>query len=159
MLETLIGGVLGGVTRLFPEVLNYYNKKEDRKHELAMFDKQLESDKLKAESALAQTKAQGEVQLDIKDIEAIVEATKAQAIKSGIAWVDALSSLMRPLITFWWVIVLYSAALSAKLWLMYQHYQDFASAIIAVWGADEKAIVASIVSFWFCDRSLRKMRR
>ena len=44
MFEILGGGIfgslLGGIFRLAPEVLKYFDKKNERQHELAMFDKQ-----------------------------------------------------------------------------------------------------------------------
>jgi hypothetical protein len=63
---------------------------------------------------------------------------------------------MRPLITFWWVIVLYTAALVAQYLVLVQAGVDHLDAITRLWGTDEKAIAASIIGFWFADRSLRK---
>lgn len=152
MIETLIGTLFGGVFRLFPEVVKFFDRKDERRHELAMFDKQLEADKQK----IAAQQQQAEVAVSLADIQAVIEATKAQAEKSGIPWVDAINSLMRPLITFWWVIVLYTAVIGAKFYLLMLSGNQVAEAIITVWGADEKAIAASIIAFWFVDRSLRK---
>ena len=49
MFEILGGGIfgslLGGIFRLAPEVLKFFDKKNERQHELAMFDKQCEDRK------------------------------------------------------------------------------------------------------------------
>ena len=39
MIETLLGGLLGGAFRLAPEVLKWLDRKGERSHELAMQDK------------------------------------------------------------------------------------------------------------------------
>lgn len=156
MIMTLFATLGGGLFRLLPEVLKFLERKDDRKHELAMFDRQLDADKLKGQMALDQTRAQAEGALSLAEVNAIIEATKAQAITTGIKWVDAISSLMRPVITFWWVIVMYTGALVAQYTVLVQQGATQVAAVITLWGPDEKAIVGSIVGFWFADRSLRK---
>jgi len=51
MIETLLGGLLGGVFRLAPEVLRWFDRKAERDHELAMQDKALDFEKLPAPNA------------------------------------------------------------------------------------------------------------
>ena len=46
MIETLLGGLLGGAFRLAPEILKWLDRKGERGHELAMQDKALEFEKL-----------------------------------------------------------------------------------------------------------------
>jgi hypothetical protein len=156
MIETLVGTLFGGIFRMAPEILKWMDRKDERAHELSMFDKQLEADKLKGDQAVAQINAQADATIGAAEVQAIIEATKAQATPSGIKWVDAINSLMRPTITFWWVIVLYSTALVAQYVALLGNSTDYLQAILKLWGPDEKAIVASIISFWFVDRSLRK---
>lgn len=48
MIETLIGGALGGLLRLAPEVLKWLDRKGERAHELAMQDKALEFEKVRS---------------------------------------------------------------------------------------------------------------
>ena len=59
MIETLLGTLFGGLFRMALEVLKWVDRKDERAHELAMFDKQLEADKLKGDQAqqLAATQA------------------------------------------------------------------------------------------------------
>lgn len=156
--ETLIGTLLGGAFRLAPGIMALSDKKNERKHELDMFDKQLEADRLRGQMALDQTKVEADLKLAGDEMQAIIEATRAQAVQTGVKWVDAMSSLMRPLITFWWVIVLYTAVMICQFLSLLNHGELPIDAILKIWGPDERAIVASIVSFWFVDRSLRKMR-
>ena len=39
MIETLLGGLLGGAFRLAPEILKWFDRQGERGHELAMQDK------------------------------------------------------------------------------------------------------------------------
>lgn len=156
MFLTLIGTLLGGGFRLVPEILKWFDRKQDRKHEVDMFNLQLQADEMRSKTALGEIQARSEGAMNVAELQAIIEATKAQAIRSGVRWVDAISSLMRPVITFWWVIVLYTGALIAQYLVLVQSGADGLQALLALWGPDEKAIAASIISFWFVDRSLRK---
>ncbi len=158
MIETLLGTLLGGVFRVVPEIMSLSDKKNERKHELDMFDKQISADQIRAQMAIEAEKVKGDIALGASELQAIIEATKAQGTVTGVKWVDALSSFMRPLITFWWVIVLYTGALWAQFYQMWIHNVSTVDAILKLWGPDERAIVASIISFWFVDRSIRKSR-
>lgn len=156
MIETLVGTLFGGAFRMAPEILKWLDRKDERKHELNMFDKQLDAERVKLEASQRLAQTQSDERITVADLQAMVEATKAQAVQTGIRWVDALSSLMRPLITFWWVIVLYTSAILAQFWQMVEQNVATVDAILRLWGPDERAIVASIIAFWFVDRSLRK---
>lgn len=156
MIETLVGTLFGGIFRMAPEILKWVDRKDERKHELSMFEKQLQADTLKGNQVLEQINANAAAAMGAGEIQALIEATKAQARQTGIKWVDGLNSLMRPLITFWWVVVLYTTALVAQFLFLIDSGADVTQAILALWGVEEKALVASIVSFWFVDRSLRK---
>lgn len=41
----ILGGLFGGIFRLAPEVLKFFDKKNERQHELSMFDRQCELEK------------------------------------------------------------------------------------------------------------------
>ena len=42
MIETLLGGLLGGAFRLTPEILKWIDRKGERAHELAIQDKTIQ---------------------------------------------------------------------------------------------------------------------
>lgn len=155
MVETLLGTLLGGAFRLGPELIKVYERNKDRQHELQMFDRQLEADRRKAEDRLNELKEQNEGALSLAEVQALIEASKVQGTQTGNAWIDGINSLMRPLITFHWVVVLYTVSLGAQFYILLQTV-SVATAFNSVWTTDEKAIAASIISFWFVDRSIRK---
>jgi hypothetical protein len=57
MFELLGGGVLGsligGIFRLAPEVIKFFDKKDERDHELAMFNQQCQLETLRGQQKLA----------------------------------------------------------------------------------------------------------
>jgi len=57
MLETLFGGVLGGLFRLAPEILKWLDRKGERQHELFMLQAEMEFAKVRGEIAMKQTEA------------------------------------------------------------------------------------------------------
>ena len=157
MIETLLGTLFGGIFRMAPEVLKWLDRKDERAHELAMFDKQLEADKLKGDQAIAQINAQADANIGVAEVQAIIEATKAQGVQTGIKWVDAFNAIIRPLLALQWLIVLWPAVIIAGFALAVQTGADPLVALKAAFGVDEKAMAASVASFWLVDRSLRKM--
>ena len=152
---TLLGGGLGGLLRLAPELLKWADRKNERKHELAMLDKQNEADKNRSAAELTALQSAGQFQLDTAALTALQEAIKGQSQLTGVKWVDALSQLMRPLITLQWVIILYPAVIVATYVLMLQAGDGALNALLKVFGPEEKAMVAGIVNFWFLDRVIR----
>ena len=158
MVEALFGTLLGGLFRLAPEILKWLDKKDERKHELSMMEYQLKADELRGKIAIDTINAQTEALIGVSEMSAIIEATKAQAVQTGIKFVDAINALMRPLITFWWVLVLYTASMGVQYYMLLKNEFSAGAAVLMVFGPDEKSIAASIISFWFVDRSLRRKR-
>ena len=153
----ILSFIFGGVFRLAPELMKWLDKKDERKHELAMLDKQMESDRLRVEMNIRQIEAEAEVTLGKAEIDAIIAATQAQGQKSGVRWIDGFNSLLRPLIAFWWVIVLYSGALCVQFYaLVWKFNESVPVAVLTVFGEQEKAIALSIIGFVFVDRAIRR---
>ena len=154
MIETILGGLVGGAFRLFPEVLKWFDRKSERKHELNMQDKQLEFQKLTGSQKIEEAN----IAYDTAALDALQEAIKGQETPSGVKWVDAFSKLMRPLITFQWVIFLYPAVIVAGFLLSIEGGIPALEALKGTFGEAEKAMVGGIVNFWFLDRILRRDR-
>lgn len=157
MIETIASMALGGAARLVPEVLKWLDRKDERKHELSMFDRQLEADRIKLDASQKLAETQAEERVTVADLQALVEATKAQAQPTGIRWVDAMNALVRPVLAFQWLILLWPAVIVAGFVLAVQAGADPLAAMVKAFGADEKTMAASVASFWLVDRSLRKL--
>ncbi len=156
---TVLSGIFGGVIRLAPELFKYLDAKNERKHELSMQDKAIEFQKLKGDQRIEEISAQGNADWNTGALDALKEAIKGQDTPSGIKWIDGFSKLMRPLITFQWVVLLYPGVIIASFYLMIQGGTPVLEAIKASFGPEEKALVAFIVDFWFVGRVLEKGRK
>lgn len=156
IIEGLVGSLLGGVFRLVPEVLTTLDRKSERAHELAMFDKQLEADKLRSSMEINQIEAHGQMVLDAGGMEALIESIRSQGTLTGVKWVDAVSATVRPFLTYWWCIVLSTAVFAARLNMLLDSGTPVNEAIILLWGPEEIGIVSSIMTFWFLDRVIKK---
>lgn len=155
ILETVLGGLGGYAARLAPEVLKFFDRKNERGHELAMLDKTYQLDKLHAEQGLALAKAQAEQARETGDTDKLLAAYAQMAVKTGIGWIDALSQVIRPVLTIYWCIGLYTWSLWARFVTLREEGQATAAAVLALWGPDEKTIVAGMIAFWFADRTLK----
>lgn len=146
VLETIAGGLMGGLFRLAPEVLKFFDRDNERKHELAMFDKQLEMERLTIDSkvAIAQERTYGQ------GLEALTEALKGEGERTGIAWVDAVSSLVRPVVTYWFMAIYMMVKTTAIVLVV--NDAGWVAAMDTAWTANDAALFAGILNFWFLGR-------
>ena len=59
---SLLGSVLGFGTSFLPKVMDYFQDKQDKAHELEMMDKQLDQQKALGELALRRTHVEAEIE-------------------------------------------------------------------------------------------------
>lgn len=154
-----VGAIAGGLFRLAPEVLKLIDRKDERKHEAVMADKAAALEHAKAASTERLAATQAEQAVSVAELQAIIEATRAQGQLTGVKWVDALNSLVRPILAFQWLIVLWPAITIAGIWLSVLAGTDPIVAIKAAWGVDEKAMASGIAAFWLVDRSMRHINK
>jgi len=157
MIETLLGGLLGGAFRLAPEILKWLDRKGERGHELAMQDKALEFEKLRGAQHMAEIGAAAEAAWNVGAIEALREAVTAQGRPSGVNWVDALSASVRPIITYWFM-GLYCAAKTAAFAAAVTAGAAWGEAILHAWTEADQALWAGVLNFWFLGRVFDRAR-
>lgn len=158
MMETLLGGLLGGAFRLAPELLKALDRKGERQHELAMQDKALEFEKLRGAQRMQEIGAQGEAAWGVAGLQALQESIAAQGQRSGVRWVDALSCTVRPVITYWFM-GLYCAAKTAAFALAWQQGLSPVESTLHVWSESDQAMWAGVLNFWFLGRVLERKGR
>lgn len=156
ILLSLLGGGLGGLIRFLPEVLKFFADGKDRDHEFRMTQLQLEIERQKGQQQIKMIESQGEVDFNSGQMAAYVEALKGQAVKSGVKWVDALSSAVRPILTFWWM-GLFTVYKLSSLWYGWQQSPDFAQFLAQLWTPQDWGIFSMILGFWFVDRAFKRI--
>jgi hypothetical protein len=157
MIETLLGGLLGGAFRLAPEILKWLDRKGERGHELAMQDKALEFEKLRGAQRMGEIGAAADGAWNTGAIEALKEAVAAQGQRSGIGWADALSASVRPVITYWFM-ALYCAAKTATFAAGVGAGAGWGDAILHAWTDADQALWAGVLNFWFLGRVFDRVR-
>jgi len=153
----VIGSVLGGVFRLAPEVLKYFDKKNERLHELSMFSRQCELEQLRGAQKLAEIGAVREAAVDVGVMDAFNAAINQQAemVKAAGGWAASLSASVRPVMTYY-LLVLYGTAKTAAMVLAYYHGQALTEVLSKSWGTDDMALLTGVINYWMIDRSLAK---
>lgn len=157
MIETLLGGLLGGAFRLAPEILKWLDRKGERGHELAMQDKALEFEKLRGVQRMSEIGAGADAAWNVGAIETLREAVRTQGEKTGVRWADALSSSVRPVITYWFM-ALYCAAKTATVAAALTGGAGWGAAILYAWTEADQALWAGVLNFWFLGRVFDRVR-
>ena len=157
MIETLLGGLLGGAFRLAPEFLKWLDRKGERGHELSMQDKALEFEKLRGAQRMGEIGASADAAWNTGAIDALKEAVVAQGQPSGVKWADALSISVRPVITYWFM-ALYCTAKTASFLAAVTAGAGYGVAILHAWTEADQALWAGVLNFWFLGRVFDRVR-
>ena len=137
---TLIGSLLGFISAAFPDFLKLIRDHQDRKHELTILQLQM------------QQQAQGHTnRLEEIQVEADIAESRAlyKTYNTGIRWVDALNGTVRPVIAYSFFI----------LYALVKLMQFFADLPWLLWTPEDQAIFAGIISFYFGQRAMSKLRQ
>jgi hypothetical protein len=161
MLELLSGGIfgslLGGIFRLAPEVLKFLDKKNERGHELEMFNRQCELEAQRGQQKMAEIGAQHEATVDAGVMNAFNAAIESQTemVKTAGGFAASLSASVRPVVTYW-ILFIWSGV---HLWMAYSAWHTGAEpteVFKLMMSADFSALVSGTLNYWFLDRTLAK---
>jgi hypothetical protein len=95
MIETLLGGLLGGAFRLAPEILKWIDRNGERAHELSMQDKALEFEKLRGSQRMAEIGASADAAWNTGAIEALRDAVRSSGFTQRIDVVSQVLHLVQ----------------------------------------------------------------
>jgi len=161
MFEILSGGLLGsmfgGFFRLAPEVLKFFDKKNEREHELAMFARQCELEQLRGQQKLAEIGAQREAAVDVGVMDAFNAAINQQAemVKAAGGWAASLSASVRPVVTYW-IMFLWSFIHVWFAWCSLNSGLDPTEVFKLFMSPDFSALLGGTINYWFLDRTLKQ---
>lgn len=147
-LGTLIGGLTGVVGALAPTVIETWEKRDTRAHDLAMRKLEIEL----VEKGHQFTVQEKNLDADIAEITKLYEHD--MSLKGG--WfIESLRASVRPTITF----VFFGVYLFVKISALFQAWATGVPITVAVptlWSGDDQAIFAAVISFWFGHRALAR---
>lgn len=153
----VLGSLLGGAFRLAPEVLKWLDRKNERAHELAMFSAQVDLEKTRGEIKLQEVGAQRDLAVDSGVMAAFKSALDQQTdmVKAAGGKVAALSASVRPVATYW-ILLVWSVAHVGLAWTAAQAGVPVADVFKAVLSPDFMALVSGTLNYWFLDRTLKQ---
>jgi hypothetical protein len=161
MLDILGGGIfgslIGGAFRLAPEVIKFFDRKNERAHELLMFSRQCELETLRGQQKLAEIGANREAAVDVGVMDAFNNAIiqQAEMVKAAGGWAAKLSASVRPVVTYW-IMALWSFI---HIWFAWQAHRAGASPEVVfktMMTVDFCALVSGTINYWFLDRTLKQ---
>ena len=144
---SLLGTLLGFGTSFLPKVMDYFQDRSDKKHELMVMEVQIKQQKELAIQKLEMVN----VEADVREIEALQKSMQP----TGVKWVDGLRGSVRPVITYAFFLLF---CFSAYLALTASGVSGL-DAVNAVWDEDTKALFAAVIAFWFGGRAVARGRK
>ncbi len=157
LFTTLISFLTGGV----PKLLDFFQDKEDKKHELALaqlqMQMQIESQKagflaqqhieeIRTDQISIQTRADERIALYSHDVEIGKGASR---------WVINARAMVRPTITYGLFFLLVCVDI-AGVWYAWTQNVPFKDMMELVWDDDTQLIWASVIAFWFGTQAFSK---
>jgi len=157
LLTTVVSFLTGGL----PSILNFFQDKSDKSHELQMAQLQMERElkmaeagylaqahveEIKTEQVAIQSAAQERVALYTHDIE---------IGKGASTWVINARAMVRPTITYGLFFLLVFVDMFGFYYAISTGI-EFSTAMDQLWDDDTQTIWASVVSFWFGTQAFSK---
>jgi hypothetical protein len=144
-----------------PKLLDFFQDKGDKKHELELARMQMER-----ELQMAERGYQAQARIEEIKTEQVAMETQAQERsamyahdieigKGASQWVINLRASVRPMVTYLFVLLLIIVDV-ASIWWAWSSGASFAESITLIFDSDEMQILASIIAFWFGTQAFKK---
>jgi hypothetical protein len=144
-----------------PKLLDFFQDKSDKKHELELAQLQIES-QLRMQAAGFQSQERieeiktNQIEIQTAGQERVALYQHDIAIGKGASqWVINLRASVRPVVTYLFVGLLITVDI-ASIWWAWSTGVPFMEAIVKVFDDDEMQILASIIAFWFGTQAFSK---
>jgi hypothetical protein len=163
LFSTLGGLLISGL----PKLLDFFQNKDDQRHELALARVQVELQLQMAAAGFAAQQRMEEIRTDQIAMQTDAEMTVAaydhdkQILEKASTWVASYIGTVRPTVTY--IFILELCAINA--WLAYYIYSnpqlvlnmdDLIRVSDIIFSSDEMAMLGGIIGFWFGSRSWSK---
>jgi hypothetical protein len=157
LLSTLISFLMGGL----PKILDFFQDKSDKNHELALASMQTERElKMLAAGFAAQARVE-EIRTDQIAMQTAVQERQAlyahdiEIGKGASQWVINMRASVRPVITYG----MFSMLLFVNIFGFFYAWKTgvpFDQAMQILWDEDSAIIFSSVIAFWFGSQSFKK---
>jgi hypothetical protein len=157
MISTILATIVGLLGSIVPDVFKQFQDRRDKAHELALAQLQVEQQKQGHVQRLEEINTQA-------DVAEMMSLADRLPKRSGVRWIDGMNGMVRPVVAFWFMALytfskvgLFVSMIQsdpALPWLM----KDWTQAAVLLWGAEDQAIFAAIISFYFGSRAMQRTR-
>jgi hypothetical protein len=163
LISTLGGLLVSGL----PKLLEYFQDKSDKAHELELAQMQRERElQMMEKGFLAQAKVE-EIRTDQVMMETDAEMTKAayahdaKVLEKAAPWASTFVATVRPVVTYLFVAELFIINIGIGVYLfthgtLITDVDDFLKATNMIFSEDEMAMLGAIIGYWFGSRGWNK---
>ena len=157
LLSTLISFLAGGL----PKLLEFFQDRADKKHELQLAQMQIQRELEMAKEGFAAQQRVEEIRTEQVQIQSQTEEMKALyahdiALGDGVSqWVKNLRALVRPVITYGMFALLVFVDV-AGFWYAWTMNVPFDQMLNQLWDDETQQIWAAIIAFHFGSRAFAK---
>jgi len=145
---TLLATLVGFISSAFPDLLKIWRDAADRKHELTILRMQMEQ------------QAQGHAER-LEEINAQADISETRALyrtySTGIRWVDALNGTVRPVLAYTFFLLYF--VIKCMQFAVVDLSDPLPWHMATLWSVEDQAIFAGIISFYFGQRAMSKVRQ
>ena len=163
LISTLGGLLLSGL----PKLLDYFQDKSDKQHELKLAQMQTEREmQMMAAGYAAQAKVE-EIRTDQVMMQTDADMTKAayehdaKVLEKAASWVSSFVGTVRPMVTYLFVLELFVINVGIGIYI-YTHpilitnVDDLLKVAQEIFSDDEMAMLGAIIGYWFGSRGWSK---
>jgi hypothetical protein len=146
---TVLASMAGFIGSVIPECIKYMQDKNDKKHELEILKLQMSINSKSHDYKLDEI---------IYNTDMAESKFLSNTYKTGIDWVDALNGTVRPVLAYSFFI-LYGVAKYFQYEIYNLTYKTIMINPDLIWGVEDQSIFASIISFYYGQRAISKLRK
>lgn len=163
LISTLGGLLVSGL----PKLMDFFQDKSDKAHELELSKMQTERElQMMERGFIAQAKVE-EIRTDQVMMNADMEMTKAayahdaKVLEKAAPWASTFVATVRPLVTYLFVAELFLINIGILTYMfihkeLITNVDDFIKATDIIFSEDEMAMLGAIIGYWFGSRGWQK---
>lgn len=150
LISTALSFLMGGL----PKLLNFFQDRSDKAHELELAKMQTERELQMLERGyIAQARVEeirsDQIQMETQAVERSAMYQHDIEIGKGASqWIINLRASVRPMVTYLFVLLLMIVDI-ASIWWAWSVGAPFAESVTMIFDDQEMQILASIIAFWF----------
>jgi hypothetical protein len=150
---SLFGSLLGFGTSFLPTLLGFFEQGQKNRHQLKLLEAQAKHAEVLSQLKLEELDAAA----DVEESRSIYEHAAELARSNKSSFISALQASVRPVVTYFFFI-LFATIKGLAVYVAVQEGDDVTQAILNSWDEETKILFSTVISFWFGQRGMRKIR-